>query len=104
DDGVGCTGHEVAELGTVRAVDHPGGLGDLGGNGRAKLVGVGLGPIGAMVDGVELDVRNIKPPSHLGGQGGLARPTGADDPNPLHTPIIGVKAPTGGCGSTGTRL
>ena len=84
DQRVGRLGHHGAELALVAAVDHPAFAGDDGRHLGAELLEVRLGPVRAVVHGVQLDVRNAEPAGQLGRERGLARPADPDHPHAPH--------------------
>ena len=60
DHGVGGFQHEIAELVSVAAVDHPGVIGDDRRHAGAQLQGRRLDPSGSVVERIELDERHVE--------------------------------------------
>jgi hypothetical protein len=97
----------VPSLRLVAAVDHPSIAGNDARHVAAELVEVRFRPIGAVMHGIQFDVRDAQPASQLGRKRGLARPTDPDHPHaphaadPVHRctlarPADGVKHPLPG--------
>ena len=85
DDRVRRLEHEVAELPSVRAVDHPRVARDERLDAAAQLGRVELGPAGLPVDRVELDERHAQPGGERPAEGRLAASAGrGDDRNASH--------------------